>query len=168
MLFVILFYDLFRLFDIVFQQTYFPVFCQHLRSTELHTVHINPDRTLYTSSSGLLHTPPVLKRITDQSIGRNGGNGIVPVTYLYGIQGYFNHRSVGSILRHLNPVSHLQHIVGRKLNTRNEAHNTVFEHQHQDSGRSSQTGKQHHRRFINQNTDDNNTTNKEKNDLNRL
>ena len=168
MLFVILLHDLLRCLHILLQQLDFTILRQHLRCTETNAGHVDINGTLHTPSTGFPHPLPVLERITDQQIRRYRRNRIIPVTHFYRIQSHFYHSSVGAIFRHSNPVAYFQHIIGRKLNTRNKTHNTILEHQHQDSGRSSQSGKQHHRTLLNQNTYDNNGPDKEKNDLSSL
>ena len=58
---------------------------------------------------------------------RNGGDGIIEVTYFYGIQCYFYHRTVRTVFRHRDPITHLQHIIGGKLDTGDKSHDTVLE-----------------------------------------
>ena len=159
MFFIILFHHLLGLLHIIGQQLDFLIFSQHFGGTESYTVHIDIDRTLHTPSTGLLHTPPILKRIADQQIGRDGSDGIVPIAHLHRIERHFNHRTVGSVFGHSNPVTYFQHIICRKLNAGHKSHDTVFKHQHQDGSRSTKPGEQYHRRFIYQYTDNNNSSN---------
>ncbi|MPM79700.1 hypothetical protein SDC9_126739 [bioreactor metagenome] len=143
--FIVFGYNPFRFINVVSKQMYFTVFIKHFRRAEFNTVHINPDRTLHPSAAGFLHASPVLKRIAHQSIGRNGRNGIIPITNFNRIECHLNHRTVGSIFGHHNPIAHTQHIVGRQLNARHKSHDTILEHQHQDGCRCTQSGKQHRR-----------------------
>ena len=159
MFFIILFHHLLGLLHIIGQQLDFLIFSQHFGGTESDTVHIDIDRTFHTPPTGLLHTPPILKRITDQQIGRNGSDGIVPIAHLHCIERHFNHRTVSSVFGHSNPVTYFQHIICRKLDAGHKSHDTVFKHQHQDGSRSTKPGEQHHRRFIYQYTDNNNSSN---------
>lgn len=66
---------------------------------------------------------------------------------------HFYYCTVRSVFRHGNPISRTEHIIGRKLDSGYQPHNRIFENQHQDSCRSTQSGKNIHRIFINQGTD---------------
>jgi len=168
MFFVIFFHYFLRPVYVIFQQLYLSILRQHLRSTETHAAHVYIDRAFHAAPTGLLHSLPVLERVTNQQVRRNSGYGIIEVAHFHGVQGYFYHRTIRTVLWHGNPIAHFQHIVGRKLNTGHKSHNTVFEYQHQDGSRSSESRQQHHRTLINQNTDDDNSPYKEKDDLCRL
>ena len=168
MLLIIFFYHFLRFIYVICQQLYLAIFFQHFGSTKAHACHIDINGTLHPASAGLLHSLPVLKRIADQQVRRNGRNRIIEITHLHGIQRYFYHCTVRTIFRHGDPVAHLQHIVGRKLNTGYKSHDTIFENQHQNSGRRSQSGQQDHRALIDQNAYNNDGSYKEKNHLRRL
>ena len=162
---IIFFHYLFRFIHIVPQELYLSVFCQHFRCTEVHAGHIYIDGTFHTASAGFLHSLPVLERITDQQVRRNGSDRVIEVTYFYGIQCHFYHCTVCTVFRHRDPISHFQHIVGRKLDAGDESHDTVFENQHQNGSGSPQSGQQHHWTLLYQDTDNNNGPYKEENDL---
>ena len=119
-------------------------------------IHIYINRTLHPTSTTFPHTTPVLKRITDQCIRRNCGYSIIPIAYFYSGKGHFYYCTVSSIFRHSNPISRSKHIIGRKLDSGNQSHNRIFENQHQNSSRSTQSCKNVHRIFIYQCTDYNN------------
>lgn len=113
--FIVIFYNLLCLVDVVGQQFDFAVFVQHLRCAEAHAVHVDVDRALHPSAAALLHATSVLERVAHQQVGRNGGDGVVPVAHLHGVECHLYHGSVSTVLRHGNPVAHLQHVVGGEL-----------------------------------------------------
>ena len=86
MLFIILLYHLFRLFNVVCQELYLAILCQHFGSTEPYTVHIDIDRTLDAASAALLHTTPVLERVAYKQVRRNGSDGLVKIAHLHRVQ----------------------------------------------------------------------------------
>src|SRR5690606_25479131 len=83
-------------------------------------------------SARLLHAPPVLERVGDQVIGRNGSNGLVPVLDFYRIQIDFLYEAIGAVFGHLNPVADAHHVVGGYLDAGHKAQDGVLENQHQD------------------------------------
>ena len=131
---------------------------QLFRSTETYGVHIDVDGALHPSATAFPHTAPVLEGVVHQGVGRYGRNGLVPILYLDGSECHFEHRTIGPILGHGNPIPRTEHIIGGKLHTRHQPHDGILEHQRKDSCRSSQTGKYLHGVFINQSTDDDNRT----------
>ena len=160
--------DLFRLVDVVGQQLDAAILIQHLRCAEAHAVHVDIHRPLHPSATTLLHAAPVLERVADQQIGGDGGDGIVPVAHLHRIECHLNHRTVGPIFRHGNPVAHLQHVVGRELHARYHAHDGVLEDEHQHGGRGSQSGQQREGRLVEQQGDDDDASHKPECHLHRL
>ena len=111
---------------------------------------------------------PVLERVIDQCIGRNGRYRLIPIPDLYSVQRDFLDSTVGYSIGQLYPVADTQHIIGRKLYPRHKTQNTVFEYQHQYSRRCTQACKQSHRRLIHQHRDYNNAADKEQQYLKNL
>lgn len=64
-----------------------------------------------TSSTGDLHTPPVLERIGNQRIRRNGGNGLVKVLHLDRGQGNFDDIAIGPVFIESDPIADPYHVV---------------------------------------------------------
>ena len=75
-----------RLFNVVCQELYLAILCQHFGSTEPYTVHIDIDRTLDAASATLLHTTPVLERVAYKQVRRNGSDGLVEIAHLHRVQ----------------------------------------------------------------------------------
>ena len=123
------------------------------RCTETDRIHIYINRTFHSASTTFPHATPILKRITDQCIRWDCSYSIIPIAYLYSGKSHFYYCTVRSVFRHGNPISRTEHIIGRKLDSGYQPHNRIFENQHQDSCRSTQSGKNIHRIFINQGTD---------------
>ena len=77
------------------------------------------------------HAAPVFETGAHQLPGGDAGDGFVPVLHFDGVQIDFNHRPIGVLTGHLNPVVHAQHVVAGQLHARHKRQNRVFEHQHQ-------------------------------------
>ena len=122
----------------------------------MHGSHVNEQRAFDAATSTLAHASPVLERVTDQCVGRNGGDGLVEVLYFYGSQWHFNHITVGTVFGHGNPVARTKHVVGRKLHTGHQSQNAVLENQHQYGGWGPQAGQDGGCVPVNQDADDKN------------
>ena len=72
------------------------------------------------------------------------------------------------ILRHLNPIADMHHIILGKQYPRHKAKDGIFENQHQYGSKSTQSGNQVERRLINQYGNDDNDGNTRKNHLKDL
>ena len=53
--------------------------------TETDGVHVDIQRALDTAAAAFAHAAPVLERIADQGVWRNGGDGFIPILHLDGI-----------------------------------------------------------------------------------
>ena len=104
------------------------------RSEEFYRILFYIDGTFYSSSIRLLHSAPVLKRIRDQTIGRNGSVSVVPVLYSNGSQSYFSNESVCAKLAKGDPVANANRIIYRNLYAGDKSQDGIFKYQ------------QHHRR----------------------
>ena len=76
---------------------------------------INKQAALDPAPAGLLHAAPVLERLGHQAPGRNRDNGLVEILHLDGVQGDIDHITVGTHLRHLDPVADSQQVVAGQL-----------------------------------------------------
>ena len=138
------------------------------RRAEADAADVDVDAALDAPSATLAHGVPVLERIAHQQVGRQGGHGVVPVAHLDGVERHLRHRAVHAIFGHLDPVAHLQHVVGRELYTAHEAHDGVLEHQHQYGGHRTQTGQQVQRVLVRQFADDDDDAHQPDEHLHRL
>ncbi|MNL48864.1 hypothetical protein D3C87_1717500 [compost metagenome] len=91
---------------------------------------INAQAAFNSPSTRCRHPAPVFKRIRDQRPGGNIADGVIPVAHFDGGQTDIRYRAVSAVFWHFQPVSGLEHIVGRELNTGNKAKNGVFKDQH--------------------------------------
>jgi hypothetical protein len=66
-----------------------------------------------------------LERIRTQTIGGNGGGGIVEIPNLHGGQIDFNHVSVGTKFVHRNPITYPNHIIYSNLDTCHKTHDDI-------------------------------------------
>ena len=105
--------------------------------TEVYRIHIYIQRTFDAPCSRLPHTPPILERIADQRIRRDGGDGLIKILHFHGSKRDLYHIPVRTIFTHRNPIARTQHIIGRKLYTCHQPQYTIPENQHQYRGRSS-------------------------------
>ena len=78
---------------------------------------------------GLFHPPPVLERLRDQRLGGDRGDGLVPVLHLDRVQRDLYDVPVRAVRRHLDPISHVDHVVARELHARDEPHDRVAKHE---------------------------------------
>ena len=62
----------------------FAEFFKHFGGAETYGIHVNINGSFYSSSTAFLHSPPILKIICYQRIGRDGGYGSVPVLHFNG------------------------------------------------------------------------------------
>ena len=115
---------------------------------DFQAVHVHHYAFVRPASSAFHHASPVLEWGTHQCIWRYHGEGVVPVAYLDGVQGYFLDRAVCASVRHLYPVSEPYHVVLRKLHTRNESENAVLEYQHKYCCRGTESGQKNYGRFV--------------------
>ena len=76
------------------------------------------------------------------------------VSSIYSRERHLDHRAVGPVFGNRNPVPHLEHVVGRKLDAGDESQNAVAENQHDDRRRRSQTGQQTGGRLVDQDRND--------------
>gem|GEM_PF-5734133 len=107
---------------------------QHLFRAKPNRTDVDKERALDSSSSALRHAPPVSERLTDQGVGRDGGDGLVPVADFDGGQTDFLDVSVCFVAGHLEPVTDRKHAVGRQLDSSNKAEDDVPEDEHEDRG----------------------------------
>ena len=91
-------------------------------------------------SAAFAHAAPVLERVADQRIGRDRRDRLVEILHLDRRQRDFGHVAVGAVFRHRDPVAGTQHVVGRELHARHQSQDAVAEDEHQDGGRSSESG----------------------------
>ena len=122
---------------------------------------IEINNSLHSSSPTLLHTNPVLERTIHQSSWRNGNDGIIEITHLYGSKRHILHNTIGIHRLHGNPVALVQHIITGESHTGSQTEDSILEHQHQDSRSSTQAGKQGHRTLTQQNSNHNHSSHKE-------
>ena len=73
---------------------------QLFRGAEPDGIHVYIEGTGYSAALTLAHSAPVLERIADQGVGRNGYYRIVPVADLDRVQGHFLHRTVDTVFFH--------------------------------------------------------------------
>ena len=144
----------FGIVDIFADQVDTAVFIQHLRRTEPHAGHVDTHRALHAAASRRLHAAPVLERIAHQQVGRQRNDRIVEIADFHRRERHLDHRAVGPVFGNRNPVPHLEHVVGRKLDAGDESQNAVAENQHDDRRRRSQTGQQTGGRLIDQDRND--------------
>jgi len=128
--------------DIVLQQMEIPKPLNLRIIQESNTVHVNINGTFNPTSTRLFHPFPVIKGFRYQRISRNGGNGFVPVLYFDRIKADIDHIPVCIVFGHGDPVAHIDHLVGRKLDTGYKSQYGVFKYQHQDRSHGSQAGHQ--------------------------
>ena len=95
-------------------------------------VHVDVDGSLDAATARFLHATPVLESVADEGVGRDGGDGIVEVAHLDGVERHLDDCSVGAIFLHRDPVARAQHVVGRELYAGDEAEDRILEDQHQD------------------------------------
>ena len=104
--------------------------------------------TLHPSSLSFLHPFPVLERVIHQGLWGHSDDGIIEITYLHRSERHLFHDTVGTSFRYGNPIAFMQHVVTGKTDARNKSFDGVLEHKHQNGRRSTQSCKQFHRVFI--------------------
>ena len=154
--------------DIVAQEIDPPEAVQHLGRAEVYAGHVDRHRTHHAPSSRELHGVPVRKGVRRQQVGRQHGQRIVPVADLDRRERHLLDGSVGSVLRDRDPVSDLQHVVGRELNPRHETHDAVAENQHQHGRRGAEPREELDRRLVDQDGDDQDDGDQRSDPLGRL
>ena len=154
--------------DVVAQQVDLAEVFQHLGRAEAHAGHVDRHRAHHAPPARELHGVPVRKGVGRQQVGRQHDQRIVPVADLHGRERHLLDRAVRAVLRDRDPVADLQHVVGRELDPRNEAHDAVPEDQHQDRRRSPESGQQLDGRLVDQNRDDQDRGNQRSNALGGL
>ncbi len=107
---------------------------------EADGVDVDGEGALDAAAAAFAHPPPVAKGGRDQLIGRDGGDGLVPVLHPHGGQGNIDDIAVGAVLGHLDPVPLPHQIHGGDLHPGHQAENGILEDQQQDSGHSPQPG----------------------------
>ena len=130
------------------------VFGQHLWRAEADAVHVDVDGSLDAAAARFLHATPVLESVADEGVGRDGGDGIVEVAHLDGVERHLDDCSVGAIFLHRDPVARAQHVVGRELYAGDEAEDRILEDQHQDGRRGAESGEERDRRLVDDDADD--------------
>ena len=141
---------------------------QHLGGAEADAVHVDVDGSLDAPAARLLHAAPVLEGVADEGVGRYGGDGVVEVAHLDGVERHLDDRSVGAILLHGDPVARAQHIVGRELYAGDEAEDRVLEDQHEDGRRGAEAGEEGDGRLVDDDADDEDRPDEEERDLQDL
>ena len=116
----------------------------------MHAVAVDIHRPLDASPARFAHMAPVFKRIGNQRISGQGGDGVVPVLYFHRGEPDIGHAAVGAVFRHFQPVADIEHAVGRKLDAGHQAQNRVFKHQHQHRRHRAQAAEQNQRRLAEQ------------------
>ena len=119
-----------------------------------NVTRVNKQAALDPPSARLLHATPVLERLGHQAPGRNRDNGLVEILYFDRVQGDIDDITIGTDLRHLDPVADPQQIVAGQLHTGHERQQGILVDQQDDRRHRSQTRKQQHRRAIDQGGDD--------------
>lgn len=94
------------------------------------------------SSVTFLHWFPVLERVIDKSLGRDGHYGIVEIAHLDGSERYLLHRAVDARLVNGNPVAFVYHVVACEPYSGNKSGDGVLEHKHEYCRCRTQSGKQ--------------------------
>ena len=102
-----------------------------LRVQKADGAGIDLQRALDAPPARLAHAAPVAVALAHQAPGGDGGDGLVKVLHLHGVQRNVDHVAVSAHLRHLYPVAQAQHVVGRQLHAGGERQDGVLEHQHQ-------------------------------------
>ncbi len=120
------------------------------------------------AAATFLHAAPVLERVGNETLGRNAGDGLVPVLHLDGMQGDVDDISVGIELRHFHPVADANQVIGGDLHTGDQRQQGVLEDQHQHGGHGAQAGEQDQRRAVDQCGDDENGGDRVQPDLDYL
>ena len=154
--------------DVIFQQVDALVSLQHFGCAETDAGHVDIDRALDAAPSRGTHSFPVLERVAHQQVGREGDDRVVPVADFDRVERDLLHRAVGAVLGHADPVADFEHVVGRQLDARYETQDAVAEDQHEDRGRSAQTGEEHRRRAVEKNREDEDDGDQEGDDLSGL
>lgn len=135
---------------------------------EMNAGGVDVEAALNAAAAGGRHPAPVFKRVGDQRPGRNGGDGVVPVAYLDRGEADIDHRAVGAVLRHLQPVAKLEHIVGRELDTGHQTKDRIFKYQHQYRGHRAEPANQDRWRLAYQQGNNQDTDNNRRHQLNSL
>lgn len=104
-----------------------------VRAQKAHAGLVQVDRPLDAAAAGFLHAAIILERVADQAFGRNGGDGLVPVLHLDGMQGDVDDITVGIELWHLDPVTDAHDIAGRDLHAGHQRQQGVLPIQRRDS-----------------------------------
>ena len=73
---------------------------------------------------------PILYRIADKRIGRDGVHRVVKALDLYRCQGDLHNVPVDILTRHSDPVAHMDHITTGQLYTGHESEDGVLKDQH--------------------------------------
>ena len=135
---------------------------------KMYAGRVNQHAAFDAAPARILHPFPVFKRIGNQCISGNSSDGFVPVLHFHSGQADINHVTVGTILRHFQPIANAEHLIGRELNSSHQPEDRVFEHQHDDRGKSTDPTQQNERRFTHQNRCGQQRRNHKENDLQTL
>ena len=122
----------------------------HIPAADLEAGDIDEYGLVCPASTAFLHSAPVLERRADEGVRRYHCEGVVPVTYLDGVEGDLFDSPVGTPVRHLYPVSYADHPVLGQLYAGNESEDAVLEYEHKHGGRCSQSGQQYGWRLVDQ------------------
>ena len=114
----------------------------------MHRGGVQRQCALDAARAGFAHAAPVAVAFAHQAPGGDGGDGLVPVLHLDGMQRHVHHLAVGAHLRHLDPVAGAQHVVAGELHAGREGQDGVLEHQHQHGRQRTQTREQQQRRAV--------------------
>ena len=96
---------------------------------KLNGAHVDLERAFDAAAAGFAHAAPVFKRVGDQRIGRDGGNGLVPVLHFDRGERDVDHIAVGAAAGHFDPVADHHHIVDRELEAGDQAENGVLKNE---------------------------------------
>ena len=114
---------------------------------------IDQERPLDAPPAGIVHALPVDERAFDQLVGRNHDDGVVPIPHFDRMQRDLDHAAIGPERGRLDPIPHLQHLVGRELQAGDEGHDRVAEDQQDQGGEGTQTAEKDGRRLVQQGAD---------------
>lgn len=95
----------------------------------------------------------VAEGVGDESLGGDGGDGLVEVLHLDRVQGDVDDVAVGVELGHLDPVTDADDVVAGDLHAGHQGEQGVLEDQQQHRGHGAEAGEQDQRRAVDQGGD---------------
>ena len=108
----------------------------------MNRLNININRTFYSSSIRLLHSPPIRKRLRHHFISWNCRYRLIPILHLNRCQTYLSHLAVSIRRRHNNPVPYRHHFIDNQLDSGNKAQYCILKYQHQNCSKSTKPHQQ--------------------------